>query len=972
MADRWETVRSRVAAWRRLPPTNACGSPATRVAAVIAAAWRRLPLREDPLPSRPLVVVAVCLVAGCAWGSWDSATAGHPPGISAHWRAGVHWLAAVACVITWHRAASRRHGILAVASLCLAVCSGAAAWSVARSSLFAADELAWHLSTRPTPVAIRGIVLESPSGLPPASPDPRLAAAIGPSSEVSLAVSAVRDGARWRAASGVATVVVGAAPADLPPLVVGTAVELTGRALRRQPALNPGEFDAARRARLDRSLSIVRVRSAGDMHPLAPPPAWSVAAAVDRLRAGGAAALRACVSAERMPLADALLLGNRSLLARDEADRFLVTGTIHILSISGLHVGLIALALFGIVRWLPVPRPVALLVVASCTGLYMVLVRAETPVVRATVLVWLACGAAAAGRHPASLTGLAVAAVVVLVRRPSDVLEVGPQLSFLATAVLVGVAALDRERRGRPVDPIDRLIDRSRPPWHRWLLRRWSGAAALCLAGAAVWIVTTPLVAARFHVVSPVGLVLNVAIAPLVSIAMLAGFACLAVAAFSTSLAAGPGFVCDAALAIVDRLVAWGALVPGGHVWVAGPPWWWVVGWYALVVLIPCLLAAVQVRRATVWIVTAAAWCATGVVATTAARLVAPAPAELRVVVASMGHGCGILVRAPGARTLLYDAGRLGAPAAARRALTGLLWSEGITRIDTAVVSHADADHFNALPDLLDRFTVGEVVVPEPFLQSRSVQAAELLRRVAARGVPVRVARAGDSFALSTLCRVRVLHPPAAAHPLPAGPDHRAADNETSLVLSVESAGRRLLLTGDIERDALRRFVAAGVESCDVLVAPHHGSRTSLPPDIARVTRPSWVLVSGSGNGAWPEVRSAYLRAAASMPPDTSTPPRTTTSPAACLAPPVADASVAVVKTGDEGAVALSITAGGITASRWMGAWRAGVSYDDHGVFQPSDPVDVDQHAISGGERERLVRDDARAREQHDTVRKRL
>jgi competence protein ComEC len=220
----------------------------------------------------------------------------------------------------------------------------------------------------------------------------------------------------------------------------------------------------------------------------------------------------------------------------------------------------------------------------------------------------------------------------------------------------------------------------------------------------------------------------------------------------------------------------------------------------------------------------------------------------------------------------------------------------------------------------------------------------------------VRTTRAGDSFALSALCRVRVLHPPAeaAARPLPHDPDHRAADNETSLVLAVESAGRRLLLTGDIERDALRRFVAAGVERCDVLVAPHHGSRTSLPPDIARVTRPSWVLVSGNGNGAWPEVRRAYLHAAASP------------------APATEGESVSVVKTGDEGAVALSLTAGGITAARWMGRWRAGASHDDHGVLHPADAIDVDRHAISRGERERLVRDDARAREQHDAVRKRL
>ena len=127
MTDHRGAVRSHVAAWRRLLPTNALAIPAARLATTVAATWRRLPLREDPLPSRPLVVVAACLVAGCVWGSWVPDTAGPPPGVSAHWRAGVHWLAGVAFVIAWHRAASRGRAILAVASLCLAVISGAAA-----------------------------------------------------------------------------------------------------------------------------------------------------------------------------------------------------------------------------------------------------------------------------------------------------------------------------------------------------------------------------------------------------------------------------------------------------------------------------------------------------------------------------------------------------------------------------------------------------------------------------------------------------------------------------------------------------------------------------------------------------------------------------------------------------------------------------------------------------------------------------
>jgi competence protein ComEC len=258
----------------------------------------------------------------------------------------------------------------------------------------------------------------------------------------------------------------------------------------------------------------------------------------------------------------------------------------------------------------------------------------------------------------------------------------------------------------------------------------------------------------------------------------------------------------------------------------------------------------------------------------------------------AVGHGCGILVRAPTGRSLLYDAGRLGAPSAACRSLSAVLWSERLTRIDTLVISHADADHFNAVPELLERFSCGEMLVPRALLANESPAVAELLAAAAARGVPVRTARAGDAFAVDPLCRVRVLHPTTA--------DVRdeGDDNATSLVLSVESAGRRLLLTGDLDGAALESFIATAPGSCDVLLAPHHGAATSLPADIAQATAPSIVLVSGRGGRAWPVVREAYAVASG--------------------------AEAAVLKTGGEGAVAVTLTAAAVTAERFdAGRWRA-------------------------------------------------
>ena len=815
------------------------------------------------------------------------------------------WLAGLAAVAGWRWAAGRGRQRLATVAVVAAAVAIGAAWSAARFDLFSRTELAWELHDSPRPVAIRGQVVASPQLLGSAGGSGR-AAAIGPASEFVVAVNAIRDRERWRPAAGRATVLVRGEPI---PLSAGTAVEVFGRGLRPGEPQNPGEFDRTAQARGDRCLSLVRVATWGCVVPLAPPSRWSPAAALDRLRTAAAATLRAEIAAERAPLAEALILGGRGSLPRDVADDFAATGTIHVLSISGLHLSLLAAGLFGVLRASLVPRGWSLAVVAVVTGLYAALAGGETPVVRATLMVWTGCLAAAASRRGSTLIALATAAIVIIAWRPAEAAAAGAQLSFLSTAVLVGVAPL--VARPAETDPIARLVERSRSRSEKAIRRGGRAVAVAFFTGLAVSLATAPLVAARFHVLSPVGLVANVVIAPLVPLAMACGLLCLVAAVVAPPLAAVFAAGCDATLALLEWVVAAAAEVPAGHLWVAGPAWWWVIGWYAVFAAAAIWGRRDLVRRPATWATLAAGWGGVGLVAAAVGAAVAPPPGGLRVVMAAVGHGCGIVVRSPHGRCLLYDAGRLGAPAAASRSLAAVLWSERVTRIDTLVISHADADHFNAVPDLLTRFRVGEILVSDAFLTSGSAAVAELLAAAEARGVRVQVTSAGDGFALDPLCRVRVLHP-AAGRPrisgdgLSAGDQRllvagqaRDDDNATSLVLSVESAGRRLLLTGDLEGPALAAFARSLPGGCDVLVAPHHGSVTSLPADIARVTAPSLVLVSGRGGRAWPEVHAAYAAASGARP-------------------------ATVLKTGGDGAVAVTLSAGGVTAEQFVaGRWRA-------------------------------------------------
>jgi len=871
-------------------------SPGREMLATMAACLARLTsrirlalspcLRHEPLPERPLVVVAVALAFGCLAGQWaGDHVAGWPIAC---------WAAAGAALIVWGVLTWRGCPRPAALAILAAVALAGAGWSAARSALFAGDDLAWRLSEVPAPLAIRGTLVESPRLIPPPAGDRSRASAMGPACGCTVRVSSVRVGSRWRKASGLASLIVAGEPPAAAAgggLTAGAAVRILGRGLVPPRALNPGEFDTAARSRLARRLSLVRVAGWEHVRVTAPPARWSLVAGLDRLRARATAVLESRIAASRAPLAAALLLGQREALPREVTEEFVITGTIHVLAISGLHVGLLAAGLFSLFRGACLPRPWAALAVAALTGLYMLLVGAGTPVVRATILVWIACGAVLCCRRPATITSLAAAAIVLLVWRPAEVVTAGAQLSFLSTGILVGVATV--LRRPPVLDPIDRLIERSRSPVEKAARAagRWLGGAIV--AAAAVWLVTAPLVAARFHVVSLVGLAINVLVAALVPVAMACGFLCLLAAGISSSLAGLAAGGCDLALAAIEGIVSRAAAVPGGHAWVAGPPSWWVAGWYALLAAALVWLRRDLLGRPATWAAVAAGWTVVGLVA---AWALPPAGGPgLRVVMAAVGHGCGIVVRTPAGRCLLYDAGRLGAPAAARRSLEGLLWSERIKRIDTLVISHADADHCNAVPGLLARFRVGEIVVPESFLTIRAASVAAVREAARARGIPLRTARTGDSLPLEPLVRVRVVH---AADAVPPPAAAIRGDNASSLVLAVETAGRRLLLTGDLEGPALRAFAAAGPGECDVLVAPHHGSATSLPADIARATRPHYVLVSGREGRSWPLVREAYAAAAGRHP-------------------------EAMLLTGGEGAIAVTLTAGGVAVERFLaGRWR--------------------------------------------------
>jgi competence protein ComEC len=323
--------------------------------------------------------------------------------------------------------------------------------------------------------------------------------------------------------------------------------------------------------------------------------------------------------------------------------------------------------------------------------------------------------------------------------------------------------------------------------------------------------------------------------------------------------------------------------VPGGHFWTPGPAGWWLWGLYGSLGL---WAAFPRLRPSRRWLVgLLALWITVGFGVATWPRH----RDRLDCTFLSMGHGCAVLLELPSGRTILYDAGQSGAPAIGSRTIAACLWEHGLRRLDAVVLSHPDLDHYNALPGLLEKFSVGAVYVSSLMFEKQNEAVAALRKAIDRHRIAVREVRFGDRLRTGGGSAIEVLHPPRFGV--------LGSDNANSVVLAVNYCGREILLPGDLEAPGLDDLLAEEPRHCDILLAPHHGSRQSNSPELAKWCTPRCVVISGDGRWDSPEVAAPYRAVGA-----------------------------AVLHTYDCGAIAVRITPGGIEVSPFLGTqwqhWR--------------------------------------------------
>lgn len=716
--------------------------------------------------------------------------------------------------------ASTRIGIpLAFAAL-------AAAHHQAERNFYEPDDIGNFAAVEPRIVKIRGFLEEEPT-LRKADHSELF----GPARRVDRAVTTLRVSElsldeRWQPVSGlmrvsVERVIPAGDEGTLDSLDIGDEIEAIGLLSKPSTPGNPGERDYAsflldRRIRAELRIvkdakGVTRLAAGG----------WSWNRLLADLRARFTTVLKETTPANDVPLARALLPGDTAAAGRDDWDVFARTGVIHVLAISGQHLVILAGVVWLVLRTLGLPRRWGAWLVLALIVIYAALTGGRPSAIRAAVMVSIVCGGIIARRPVHLANSFALAWLVVVVINPMDAVSPGSLLSFLSVFTLIwGVG-----RWLEPVErsPVEQLLHESRPAWLnalravlRWLLVLYAINLALTFANA-------PLIISAQNVAPPVGILIGPPVILLTTVALLSGFTQLLVGLVNPLAALPFGLITALCLSWSKSLVVLADQLPYSSLYLPDLPVWWMLGFHAFLIA-TVLFASRRLALALML------WTLLGLL-TSGTHI----SNELRVTFLSVGHGGCTVLETPDGRVIVYDAGTMAGPDTVKRVIAPFLWSRGIRRIDELILSHADLDHYNGVPELLRRFPVGQATMTPSFAEKPAREVAEVMLAFEKHGVPRRVAVAGESFRAGEVT-IDVLHPP------PGG--FAGSENERSLVLLVSHRKHTLLLTGDLEKNGTAMLLATPPRMIDVLMAPHHGSPAAFPDSLAKWASPKLVVVS--------------------------------------------------------------------------------------------------------------------------------
>ncbi|UCG57433.1 MAG: ComEC/Rec2 family competence protein [Phycisphaerales bacterium] len=645
-----------------------------------------------------------------------------------------------------------------------------------------------------------------------------------PSSSFYLRIDEVESTSGWAKASGMVRVWVGGAVIDL---TVGDRIEACCWLDRFKPATNPGQFDVSQHVRRRNTLVAASVESRDGIRLL---PSRSTGIFTDirtRVRQTAANALLGDLPSDdaSQGLLQALLLGARHDIDATTYLAFRRTGLLHFISLSGMHLGILVAIIWWLCKTAGLLKPARATVCMIAVATFLLIVPPRAPTLRAAIICWVYCASILTRRNPSSLNTLSLAAIILLLIRPTQLFEAGWQLSFSSVLALV---LLCRRIHSFLYEKIAGLSLHGKVPRAKTLFRIvWRpGAYLLTLfsTGLTAWLGGAGILLYHFYTINPFTSIWTVLVFPLVGAILTLGFLKMILHFVLPTVAAALGLVASVlsgSLIWLVKLIAELNIsqILIGHVSLAP-----VVLYYCLVFF----AAFVYIRRPLLKRAICTAMALGLIVLLGTTKWQRTYRDSLFLTCLDVGHGQAILAQLPGRTNILFDAGSLYKSDVGRRIVAPFLDYSGIGKIHAVVISHNDIDHISGIPEVTEYCDIGVIYANDAFFDATDAwgTASHLNEYLNRKGLGIQ--RLGETLNMDSEAYVKMLWPRGNTHQY-----EQLSDNDRSLVTFIEFADTKVLLCSDIEQFAQRELLRLHPDlRADVVVAPHHGSAATRDPDF--------------------------------------------------------------------------------------------------------------------------------------------
>ena len=513
------------------------------------------------------------------------------------------------------------------------------------------------------------------------------------------------------------------------------------------------------------------------------------------------------LSGKRLEIAGAMLLGARDQLSVDLKQQFVQAGIIHLLAVSGLHVGFIAAIVLGVLRLLPISRKWCWFLLPISLSVYALICGGRPSIIRAVLMATLYFWGQALERGVTPLQSLLASATLIGLHNPLQIFSVGFQLSHLA--MLAVLLALNIRTPGGKM--LDRLL---RP----------------ILISLSCFVLLAPLILYYFGRLSPIGILANLPAIPLTAVITGQGALLLACADLPI-IADVTGSSLNLSLRCLEWLTSTAATAPGSSWQLVQPS----LVQLLLIMLVMVLLLVPGIRRRLNKLILL-------VLAVGTVVWWQYPRHQFEIAAINVGQGDAIFLQSPGGHTTLIDAGvKRGRLDQGHLHVVPYLRAQGVDRLDLIVLTHADMDHMGGIPSVLREVGCDTICLADVRIHRHFREIMEICDSI---DTAVRMVAAGEILVREPGYCLYLLSPPQ---------DWVANSNERSIVLKAVHGDCSALLTGDAGEKSERMLVANWDEflHSDLLKLGHHGSNTASCGEFLEQVSPEYGLISCGRNNRY-------------------------------------------------------------------------------------------------------------------------